>query len=91
MSSPSTSGSADEVGHFGVPRETDTAAAALFGDRLRLAERYAEALATTGAERGLIGPREVPRIWDRHLLNCVALAELIPTQSCRSLRLRPGG
>jgi 16S rRNA (guanine527-N7)-methyltransferase len=39
---------------------------------------YAEALATTGAERGLIGPREVPRIWDRHLLNCVALAELIP-------------
>jgi 16S rRNA (guanine527-N7)-methyltransferase len=50
----------------------------LFGDRLQLAERYAEALATTGAERGLIGPREVPRIWDRHLLNCVALAELIP-------------
>jgi 16S rRNA (guanine527-N7)-methyltransferase len=35
-------------------------------------------LATTGAERGLIGPREVPRIWDRHLLNCVALAELVP-------------
>jgi 16S rRNA (guanine527-N7)-methyltransferase len=78
MSSPSTSGSADDSGHLGVPRETDTAATALFGDRLRLAERYAEALATTGAERGLIGPREVPRIWDRHLLNCVALAELIP-------------
>ena len=61
-----------------VPRETDTAAEALFGDRLGLARTYAHALATTGAERGLIGPREVPRIWDRHLLNCVALAELIP-------------
>lgn len=45
---------------------------------MELAETYARALATTGAERGLIGPREVPRIWDRHLLNCVALAELIP-------------
>jgi 16S rRNA (guanine527-N7)-methyltransferase len=62
-----------------VPRETDTAAKTLFGDRLELARTYAEALATTGAERGLIGPREVPRIWDRHLLNCVALAELIPS------------
>jgi 16S rRNA (guanine527-N7)-methyltransferase len=61
-----------------VPRETDTAATALFGDRLALAQTYAHALATSGAERGLIGPREVPRIWDRHLLNCVALAELIP-------------
>lgn len=45
---------------------------------MEIAQTYAEALATTGAERGLIGPREVPRIWDRHLLNCVALAELIP-------------
>ena len=29
--------------------------------------------------RGLIGPREAPRIWDRHLLNCAAVAELIPS------------
>jgi len=28
--------------------------------------------------RGLIGPREAPRIWERHLLNCAAVAELIP-------------
>lgn len=61
-----------------VPRETDAAAETLFGDRLGIARTYAKALATTGAERGLIGPREVPRIWDRHLLNCVALTELIP-------------
>ena len=50
----------------------------LFGDRLDLAAAYAELLATDGVVRGLIGPREAPRIWDRHLLNCAAVAELIP-------------
>lgn len=61
-----------------VPRETGRAATELFGAALPAAEAYAEALSTTGVERGLIGPREVPRLWDRHLLNCVALKELIP-------------
>jgi 16S rRNA (guanine527-N7)-methyltransferase len=41
-------------------------------------ERYAGLLATEGVTRGLIGPREVPRLWDRHLLNCALLAPLIP-------------
>jgi 16S rRNA (guanine527-N7)-methyltransferase len=40
--------------------------------------RYAEILLTDGVERGLIGPREAPRIWERHLLNCAAVAELVP-------------
>lgn len=40
--------------------------------------RYAELLATTGVERGLIGPREVPRLWDRHLLNCAVAVPLVP-------------
>ena len=53
-------------------------ARALFGDRLDLAVAYADLLATDGVVRGLIGPREAPRIWDRHLLNCAAVAELIP-------------
>ena len=47
-------------------------------DRLPLAERYAELLATEGVVRGLIGPREAPRLWERHLLNCGVLAELVP-------------
>lgn len=38
-------------------------------------------LATAGVERGLIGPREVPRLWDRHLLNCAMLAEAIPVNA----------
>lgn len=43
-----------------------------------LITRYAESLATDGVVRGLIGPREVPRLWDRHILNCGALASLLP-------------
>jgi 16S rRNA (guanine527-N7)-methyltransferase len=38
-------------------------------------ERYAALLATAGVERGIIGPREVPRIWERHLVNCAVVAE----------------
>lgn len=40
--------------------------------------RYADILATTAVERGLIGPREVPRIWERHILNSAVLGELVP-------------
>ena len=45
--------------------------------------RYAEILVGPGTERGLLGPREAPRIWDRHILNCAVVADptvgLIPT------------
>jgi 16S rRNA (guanine527-N7)-methyltransferase len=51
---------------------------AVFGDRLPLALRFAEHLGTSGVERGLIGPREVPRIWERHVLNCAVVASLVP-------------
>jgi 16S rRNA (guanine527-N7)-methyltransferase len=40
--------------------------------------RYAELLVTVGIEHGLLGPREAGRIWDRHLLNCVVVEEVIP-------------
>ena len=48
-------------------------------DRLELAARYAELLGTDGVVRGLIGPREAPRLWDRHILNSAVLAEVIPS------------
>lgn len=54
-----------------------TAAEAVFGERLPLAERYVQHLATTGIERGLIGPREVPRLWARHVLNYAVVQEYI--------------
>ncbi|MFJ9753790.1 16S rRNA (guanine(527)-N(7))-methyltransferase RsmG [Streptomyces sp. NPDC101149] len=50
----------------------------VFGDRFADAVRYAELLAEAGVQRGLIGPREVPRLWERHLLNCAVLSEAVP-------------
>lgn len=49
----------------------------VFGPRLDLAEHYAQLLAGIGVERGLLGPHEIDRIWDRHLLNCAVIAELL--------------
>jgi len=61
-----------------TPSTPDLARRVFSTERLPLAERYAELLATEGVVRGLIGPREAPRLWDRHLLNCAVLGELLP-------------
>jgi 16S rRNA (guanine527-N7)-methyltransferase len=64
-----------------VSRETPPmpdAAAGVFASALPIAEQFAEFLASAGTERGLIGPREVPRLWERHLLNCAVLTDLVP-------------
>lgn len=53
------------------------AAAGVFGDRMELARRYAAVLAGAGIERGLIGPGEVDRLWERHILNSAAVGELL--------------
>ncbi len=50
----------------------------MFGDRLALASRYVDLLTSAGVERGLIGPREAPRLWHRHLLNCGVVAPRVP-------------
>jgi len=63
-----------------VSRETPLApseAVGVFSHALPLAERYADLLAREGVLRGLIGPREVPRLWERHLLNCALLGRAI--------------
>ncbi len=70
-------GDAAPPGRPPAPPEPPPAARRLFGDRLPLAQRYAELLATDGLTRGLLGPREVARLWPRHLLNCAAAAELV--------------
>lgn len=66
-----------------VSRETSVpppppAAAAICGDTLPALSAYAGLLAGPGVERGLIGPREVPRLWERHLLNCAVVLEAVP-------------
>jgi 16S rRNA (guanine527-N7)-methyltransferase len=53
----------------------------VFGPALADAERYVARLATDGVTRGLIGPREVPRLWERHVLNSAAVAEAVPADA----------
>jgi len=65
-----------------VSRETPSvppgAGRVFASDRLGLATRYTELLATEGVVRGLIGPREAPRLWDRHVLNSAVVEEAVP-------------
>ncbi|MFJ3791356.1 16S rRNA (guanine(527)-N(7))-methyltransferase RsmG [Kitasatospora sp. NPDC090091] len=53
----------------------------IFGENLPRAVRYTELLATVGMQRGLIGRREVPQLWERHVLNCAVIAELLPANA----------
>lgn len=59
-----------EGGAGAAPPPTPEAARDLFGPRVGLAERYVAMLADTGISHGLLGPREAPRLWERHVLNC---------------------
>ncbi|GGD67676.1 16S rRNA (guanine(527)-N(7))-methyltransferase RsmG [Microbacterium murale] len=51
-------------------------AASIFGDRIDLARQFTTALAEHGEERGLIGPLELPRLWNRHILNSAIAAPI---------------
>jgi 16S rRNA (guanine527-N7)-methyltransferase len=64
------------VKHGEAP-EAPPAAETVFGDRLALAVQYTGILAGAGIERGLIGPGEVDRLWERHVMNSAALGELL--------------
>lgn len=61
-----------------TPPSTPPLAAEVFGAALPRAEAYVARLAGDGVTRGLIGPREVPRLWERHVLNSAAVAEAVP-------------
>lgn len=54
------------------------ASAALFGEGEEAIRRYVDILTSRGIEWGLLGPREADRVWERHVLNSVAVAPLIP-------------
>jgi 16S rRNA (guanine527-N7)-methyltransferase len=61
-----------------TPPAAPSGAAAVFGDRVALAERFVAILADTGVSHGLVGPREVPRLWERHVLNCAVIEDAFP-------------
>lgn len=80
-SGPSGAGSGGTPGvPGGVDRELPAAppvAADILGERLPAMEHYVAILATRGVDHGLVGPREVPRLWERHILNCAVIGDLI--------------
>ena len=49
-----------------------------FQENQKKIDRYVEILKSWGIDRGLIGPREGERIWDRHIANCLPVTTLIP-------------
>lgn len=61
----------------------------MFGAELPRAEQYAALLTGVGVERGIVGPGEAARIWDRHVLNCGVIARLIPA-ACSLVDLGSG-
>ncbi|WP_408897505.1 16S rRNA (guanine(527)-N(7))-methyltransferase RsmG [Nocardioides sp. R1-1] len=65
----------------GLPPPPAVLADVFPADRLPLVQAYAELLATDGVVRGLIGPRETPRLWERHLINCGLLAAALPAHA----------
>ena len=69
--------------------ELPDSAKLVFGDRTELAREFADMLREHGVERGLIGPREVDRIWERHVLNSAVIAELLP-QECQCVDVGSG-
>lgn len=68
-------------GRAASPPPPPLGADVVFGDRLPLAERYVALLADTGVSHGLIGPREVERLWERHVLNCAVIADAVPADA----------
>jgi 16S rRNA (guanine527-N7)-methyltransferase len=69
-----TGSASSDAGHLA------DAAAGVFGAVLPVAERYAGLLAGPAVERGMLGPAEADRLWERHLLNCAAIAHLVPAK-----------
>ena len=53
----------------------------VFGERIPLADQFVRILADTGVSHGLIGPREVPRLWERHVLNCAVIEQAFPASA----------
>ena len=60
-----------------TPEIEPAAAESIFGDQIGKARLYFEALVRDGDLLGLLGPREMPKLWTRHILNSAVVAELV--------------
>jgi len=70
-----------DIAEANVSRETLASVFGVEEERIVLAEQYVGLLSTIGIERGIIGPREVPRLWGRHVLSSAVVEELIPLKA----------
>ncbi|USQ76349.1 16S rRNA (guanine(527)-N(7))-methyltransferase RsmG [Ornithinimicrobium cryptoxanthini] len=68
----------DQTEQPGLPERPPPVASEVFGNQLPVVEHFAHLLADTGVSHGLIGPRETPRLWERHLLNCGVVESVLP-------------
>ncbi len=80
MTAPDGGPMTDDAAARDVSRETEAidAAPGYFGDAYDAVARFAQRLAVEGEERGLIGPRELNRIWSRHIYNSAAVVPYLP-------------
>ncbi len=76
MESPSLNLNEEKVNYD--PELEPSSAVAIFGDRVGMARAYAKALVRDSDLLGLLGPREMPKLWTRHILNSAVVAELVP-------------
>ena len=81
MSRPPDTAVSRETSEFAPLGPTPDPVRELAGDRTPLLRRYAERLCADAVPRGLVGPREVPRLWERHILNCLVVSPLLPPDS----------
>ena len=61
-----------------MEQEIDSLIAQYFPERQAEVRAFAQFLTSAGIERGLIGPREGERIWERHIFNCLHITTLLP-------------
>ncbi|MBD0293023.1 MAG: 16S rRNA (guanine(527)-N(7))-methyltransferase RsmG [Jiangellaceae bacterium] len=71
------------------PAQPPAQASDVFAARLPLAVEYAAMLAGPGTQRGLLGPREAPQLWQRHILNCAVIHPALP-ERCRVVDIGSG-
>lgn len=70
---------ADPIEVVPDPLQDDARVVEYFGSAYRVMEQFSELLASQGVLRGLIGPHEISRLWERHLLNSAAVVQFLPT------------
>ena len=76
MSEPEDANVSRETFDF-TPEVEPAVATTIFGAGIDKARAYAAALIKDGDELGLLGPREMPKLWTRHILNSAVVAELV--------------